>query len=317
MISGGWKRHGGCLRARLSDCYNQPTKLRGFKMALHLLSADQVASSCRQRIESCELWLRYLIHDQLSRAIGADYIEGLSPSQNPIFSTSARKKAASRSTSAGIAVARPIDALLLDDLGSVLAKEDVYKEWFKIVLHAGFPLGCTQVRNVLHLLVPIRNKLAHANGVVLTLHEAERALCYCNDLITAIQNYYAGKSMADEYPAPIFTRVSDSQGNVFYPSDHRPSLSGKDPLRCGDTIRFEVEVDSTFSPDEYDISWVVNNIPNGQKGTGPVFSVTLEEVHVGLQFAVSATLVSHKAWHRDQNFDAMAVLRYQVLPPPG
>lgn len=286
-------------------------------MALHLLSADQVASSCRQRIESCELWLRYLIHDQLSRALGASYLTALSPSNTPIFSASAQRNAASRSGSARTAPPRPVDTLLFDDLASVLAKVDVYDKWFKSALHADFPLGSTQIRNVLTLLVPIRNKLAHANGVTLTLHEAERALCYCNDLISAIQNYYTGTNMADKFPAPIFTRISDSQGNVHYPSDHRPNFYGKEPLKCGDTIRFEVEVDSTFAPSEYDISWVVNNISNGQTGTGPIFSVVLDERHVGLQFAVSAKLLSHKSWHRDQNFDALAVLRYEVLQPPG
>ena len=286
-------------------------------MALHLLSADHVASSCRQRIESCELWLRYLIHNQLSRAFGADYLSAQSPSNNPIFSASVQRNAASRFATARITPPRPVDTLLFDDLASVLAKADVYDKWFKTVLHTNFPLGSMQVRNILTLLVPIRNKLAHANGVTLTLHEAERALCYCNDLISAIQNYYTGESMKDKFPAPIFTRISDSQGNVHYPSDHRPNFYGKEPLRCGDTIRFEVEVDSTFAPSEYDISWVVNNIASGQRGTGPIFSVVLDERHVGLQFAVSATLLSHKSWHRDQNFDAMAVLRYEVLPPPA
>ncbi|QIZ46067.1 hypothetical protein DWV07_03775 [Dickeya zeae] len=286
-------------------------------MVLHLLSADQVASSCRQRIESCELWLRYLIHNQLSGTFGADYLSGLSPSNNPIFSASVRRNAASRYATARITPPRPVDTLLFDDLASVLAKADVYNEWFKTVLHTDFPLGSMQIKNILPLLVPIRNKLAHANGVTLTLHEAERALCYCNDLISAIQNHYTGASMADKFPAPIFTRISDSQGNVHYPSDHRPNFYGKEPLRCGDTIRFEVEVDSTFSPNEYDISWVVNNIANGQRGTGPIFSLVLDERHVGLQFSVSAMLVSHKSWHRDQNFDAMAVLRYKVLPPPA
>jgi hypothetical protein len=286
-------------------------------MALHLLSADQVASSCRQRIESCELWLRYLIHDKLSKALGVGYLAAFSPSSTPIFSASAQRNAASRSASVRTPPSRPVDTLLFDDLASVLAKVDVYDKWFKAALHADFPLGSTQIRNVLSLLVPIRNKLAHANGVTLTLHEAERALCYCNDLITAIQNHYTGENMADKFPAPMFTRISDSQGNVCYPSDHRPNFYGKDPLRCGDTIRFEVEVDSTFAPSEYEISWVVNNISNGQTGTGPIFSVVLDERHVGVQFAVSAELRSHKPWHRDQNFDALAVLRYEVLPPPG
>ena len=174
-------------------------------MALHLLSADQVASSCRQRIESCELWLRYLIHNQLSMTFGDGYLTGESPSNNPIFSASVQRSAAARHETARIKPPRPVDTLLFDDLARVLAKVDVYDKWFKAVLHTDFPLGSMQVRNILNLLVPIRNKLAHANGVTLTLHEAERALCYCNDLISAIQNHYTGASMADKFPEnPIF-----------------------------------------------------------------------------------------------------------------
>ena len=181
-------------------------------MALHLLTSDQIASSCRQRIEACELWLRRLIHDEFLQEFGADYLNTALINGDAIFSVSAKRNAASRSASLAQPASRPVDALLFDDLGAVLGKTEVYKKYFKIALDHEFKFGSDHVRYMISLLIPIRNKLSHPNGAALSLHEAERALCYSNDIISSIRKHYSTKSMTDKFPAPLFTRISDSLG---------------------------------------------------------------------------------------------------------
>jgi len=106
-------------------------------------------------------------------------------------------------------------------------------------------------------------------------------------------------------------------GNVWHPSGARQHCRGEQPLHYGDTIRFEVEVDSTFSPDAYEIAWAVANISNGERGSGPVFNLTLGHHHVATEFSLQVMLTSNKAWHRLQNCDAYATMSYQVLPIPA
>ena len=286
-------------------------------MALHLLSSDQIETSCRRRIESCELWLRRLVHDAFLPKFGTDYINLATypPNGDHVFSAGTRKNAGMRWLNAPGRAPRAVDMLLFDDLGVAIGKVPVYEEFFRAALGPRISLGPEHVRQMMEALVPIRNKLSHANGVSLSMLEAERALCYCNDIISAIQAHYATISMSDQFPAPQFTRVSDSLGNVWHPASTRSRFASVQNLRSGDSIRFEVEVDSTFAPDEYDIAWTVNNIPRPETARGPVFSLTLTDRHVSVEFTVSASLVSKRSWHRHATFDDSTVLDYKVFPP--
>jgi hypothetical protein len=286
-------------------------------MALHLLTSDQVHLSCRQRIEACELWLRRAIHETFRTAFGEDYIEASEFNGQPIFSNKVKARVQSFLAANPGQYARPIDTLLLDDLGTILSKDDVYRQYFKLVFENGFPMGVQHLRHVVSIIVPIRNALSHANAATLSLHDAERALCYCNDIISSIKNYYSTMSAADKFPAPVFTRYSDSLGTVWHPTSPTDShcIQGQ-PLHVGDEVRLEVEVDSTFSPDEYEIGWQVCNINQGESGKGSSFNLRLTDWHVGQRFVIQVTLKTNKAWHRLQNMDAYLTTEYEVLPVP-
>lgn len=284
-------------------------------MALHLLDSNDVHVSCRQRIETCELWLRRIIHDKFVERFGNNYIDEASLEGQVIFSNRTKERAQSFLRENPGQYSRPIDTLLLDDLGSVLAKDDVYKEFFKIAFDAGFPMGANHVRRVIKTLLPIRNALSHANSATLSLHDAERALCYCSDIIASLKTYYSAMSTHDKFPAPVFTRYSDSLGTVWHPappSDHHEIRDRS--LYIGDEVRFEVEVDSSFDPSEYEITWQVCNISQGETGKGSAFNLKLTPRHVGQRFALQVSLKTKRDWHRLQNMDAYLTMNYEVLP---
>lgn len=123
--------------------------------------------------------------------------------------------------------------------------------------------------------------------------------------------------MSQEYDAPMFTRFSDSLGNVEHIREPRKNLNylSSGPLRVGDAIRLEVEVDAHYGEDDYAICWTVSNISNGESGAGKFFSLVLEPRHVNEQFAIQVTLKSRKDWHRMGNIDSYLTINYKVLPP--
>ena len=287
-------------------------------MALDLLRPEDLHSSCRKRIESCELWLRRLIHDQFQATFGGDYINTSEVDGAPIFSKATKERVQSFLFANPDHYSRPIDTLLFDDLGTVIGKTEVYKKFFKAALDNEFPLGAPHVRQVVKALVPLRNALSHANAANLSLHDAERVLCYCSDLIASIKTHYSKMSMSDKFPAPMFTRFSDSLGNVRHISDPNIQYSIPDSLYLGDEIRFEVEVDSSFPLEGYDIVWQVCNVDprKAENGMGPVFNLKIDNHHVGQLFALQVVVTSKKAWHRLQNIDARVVASYVVLPLP-
>lgn len=124
-------------------------------------------------------------------------------------------------------------------------------------------------------------------------------------------------SAQDKFPAPVFTRYSDSMGTVWHPNPPRDHHRIQNiSLHVGDDVRFEVEVDSTFAPDEYQITWQVCNINPAESGKGPAFNLKLTPRHVGQRFALQVTLKSNKDWHRLQNMDAYLTMDYEVLPNP-
>ncbi len=282
-------------------------------MALHLLPSESLRTACRQRLEACELWLRRLVHDQLIKEFGPQYIDSAQLHGQHIFSGDSRKRWASRVGVEPSRYSRPVDALLLDDLAALVGKEDVYRKLFFDAFKDGFPIGREHVRLYLSRLVPIRNALAHANP--LSTHDAERMLCYSNEIISAISAHYEKIGMEQDFNAPSFTRFSDSLGNVSQPKEARTHLafrSGK-MLRSGMNLRCEVEVDSSFDPSEYSVRWQIHG-SGVEIVYGNSIALTLDDRHVNEVFLLVVQVASNKSWHRLSNFDAELNIQYRVLP---
>lgn len=285
-------------------------------MALHLLPSSDVAEACRQRIEACELWLRRLVHDKFLPEFGAAYLDTAQLTGQAIFNTHTRKHSASRIAANPKRYQRPIDTLELDQLASVICKKDVYSQYFTPAFAHGFPLANNHLRLVLSRLVPVRNSLSHANPI--TLHDAERALCYSSDIIASLVVYYESLGMAQDFNAPLVTKITDSLGHVIYPKGSQEQLHFETGpvLRPGDALRIEVEVDAHFPPSDYEVSWRVATPPTSTTTRGSRFDLTLGLQHVAQEFIVVATVVSNKPWHRHSTFDAQHIVVYRVLPPP-
>lgn len=284
------------------------------RMALHLLPIDDVRIACRQRLDSCEMWLRRLAHDKLNATYGADYVQSACMENQPIFPNECRKRCATRVATSPARYPRPVDALLLDDLAALIGKENVFKSFFAPCFNSEFPLGRMQVHLTISRLVPIRNALSHANPI--GQHDMERALCYSNDLIKSIASYYESIGMQQEFNAPSFVRFSDSLGNLLQIAkpEQNLDLTLSSTLRPGSYLRCEVEVDSSFEMAEYTVRWTVH-APPIQSFEGSAFSFMLENRHVGEVLLISAHVTSTKLWHRFRGHDAVLNILYRVLPP--
>ena len=251
----------------------------------------------------------------MTAEFGANYIESATLNGQSIFRNEIRSHVASRLAGNHHGFSRPIDTLLLDHLSSVICKEDVFRKYFAAAIHHGFPAGKEHLRLVFSRLVPIRNALSHANPI--SLHDAERALCYCSDIIASLTEYYASLGMSQQFDAPSFTRYTDSVGRVKHPtgSDEQLNFTAHTAFRAGQSIRLEVDVDAHYPPDDYVVTWEVVNIPNAERGEGNQFVLTLLPRHVSTHFCIFVSVTSKKDWHRHGSYDARLVLVYTVLPP--
>ncbi len=282
---------------------------------LHRIPYDDLRLACRQKLETCELWLRRLIHDELSRRFGTEYFYQGRHNGMHLFRTDVRVHATQRMADNPNRYSKATDTLLFDHLIDTVCKHDLYALCFSSSLGQAFPEGPIEARTFLRRLVRIRNALSHANPI--SVHDAERVLCYCDDVIGALKEYYSNRNMMTEYNAPLFTRFVDSFGHSDTPAKSHIWLdyTGSTILRPGDGMRLEVEVDSSFGPDDYIVSWIVCNVARNETGTGPHFTLMLLPQHVGERLDIQATLNSKREWHRHGTFDARMTITYKVIPP--
>jgi hypothetical protein len=254
---------------------------------LHRLPIEDIRLACRQKLETCELWLRRLIHEELSQRFGMGYFNDGVHDGVHLFRTEIRNHAARRMVESPNRYNKPIDTLLFDHLIDTLCKHGLYNLCFSSSLKRAFPEGAEEARTFFSRLVAIRNALSHANPI--SIHDAERVLCYCDDVIESLKEYYRELNMNQTYNAPIFTRFGDSLGNSEIPTHTEAWFRYTNTeLRPGDTVRLEVEVDSSFSPDDYTIKWLVAG--GNETGTGDHFVLTLLPQHVRELLSINAII---------------------------
>ncbi|SMS07979.1 hypothetical protein CFBP1590_0394 [Pseudomonas viridiflava] len=214
---------------------------------------------------------------------------------------------------------RDVDALLFDDLIAIICHPQQYPH-FRDALSGAFENGENEARTYLNRIVDARNPLSHANEI--TSHQALRVACYSTDVIDSLKAYYKRINMAEAYNAPSIIRIWDDQANAG-DATQLPTNGAvryfdfkRTQLRPGDVLQLEVQPDESFPEDSYDILWVVNNVSTPQRGTGRIFTVTLENQHVSASgFMVSVEMTSNKNWHRYGNVDDRIMLQYSILPP--
>lgn len=235
-------------------------------MPLHRIPLEELRLACRQKLGTCELWLRRLIHDELSQHFGPTYFGEGVHNGNHIFRMEIRNHAAQRLSANPERYRREVDTLLIEQIVDTICKQDLYNLCFSVPLRQAYPDGREETRTFLGRLIPIRNALSHANPI--SVHDAERVICYCDDIIGSLKQHYSDKNMSNEYNAPSFTRFSDGFGHSEIPTqvyDQFLNYSKDTRLRPGEIVRLEVEVDSSFDPNDYTVEW---RIPTGEVKLG-------------------------------------------------
>ncbi len=287
------------------------------------LKDSEIRNICKERLEALEHWLRRLIDDELSGAYG-DYFSYEDDKGNRVIKNRLCKDLEERLNRESDRYSRKIDAVLLDDSIDIICNPHLFNKHFKNALSQAFPEGASVARTFMKRLSDPRNRLAHANAI--SLRQAEQVICYTNDIIESIKKYYRDKNMEEEYNVPLILKVTDSFGNSFHRHQFQECHDGgimknlsEDPkfyLRPGDMLTLEVEVDPSFSEDEYSITWrstkgLANDDFNGSK---VVIGIT--EQQVAKQFDVQCLVTTNRNWHRmSLGADDFLIIYFRVLPP--
>lgn len=286
-------------------------------MPLYRYKESELRQFFKDYIESLELWLRRIINDTLSENYGVDYFECKNLNNENIISKDTRTSIKKRREHDPGKFARQIDACLLDDEIKIITKYELYGKHFKAVFENAFPQGVDVLRNYLNRLVSPRNQLYHANPI--SVRDAERIICYSNDIIDAIKEFYMINNMNNEFNVPLILKYSDSLGNIKYRDQFYNPVTktvivnlNNLPFRPGDRFSCEIEIDSSFSKNDYNIEWT--GVPSSSLMLNKLNYMFRNE-DIGERFNISCKIISKKAWHRLNGHDDMLSILLKVLPP--
>lgn len=288
-------------------------------MPLYNIPENELRDVCRRHIESLELWLRRLVHEEFLEVYGSDYLNRKAENGDSLIKEQVRDEIESRYTNEPSRFSRKIDAAQLDHLIYIICKETFYKENFRKVFSSYF-LSREMLRQFFNAIVEARHRLSHANPI--SVRDAERVICYSNDIVDALKAFYGKKSMEDEFNVPKIIRISDSFGMTAL-SGTMPKVEpgfayinlyndDKAALRPGDKLSLEVEVDPSFDPASYEICWLV---PQRGKLSGRRLVLTIEETDVMAKFQINCRVIAKRPWHKFPGYDDEVKIRYKVLPP--
>lgn len=280
-------------------------------------TSDQRTSIARRHTDAAEAWLRRIIDQKLGETFGQGYFDASPPINGGIRGQVERRIEAEPGR-----FPRKIDATTFDEAIDIVSNPYLYREYFDRVFREMYPIGREQLRCYLKRLSGIRNHTAHGRGC--SSRQVEQAVCYANDLIDAIKEYFRTVNMEKRYNVPSFVRFCDNLGNehnmdgIATNADSRYinwRAAGNGDLHPGDVLIAEVEVDPSFDPSEYSVSWRVFGDWPTRDALGMVARVEIQNKHVGEQFELVFQVVTSRDWHRFLNSDERLGLLYRVLPP--
>jgi len=232
-------------------------------MSLHDIPELELRAYCKRVIESLELWLRRLIDQQLTDAYGRDYLNARDEHGNNFIDAEIQRGIENRRAAETARYSRPIDAALLDDEIRIICNPQRYR-LFCEALAGAFPDGVEEARTFLSRLIEPKNRLDHANTI--SIRDAERVMCYSNDVIHSLMKHYdATLGEGNGYNCPTIVRIIDSFGNDLRPDIwlittfslyHTPAHW----LRPGDLLSIDVEIDPAFPENMYEISWTTGDV---------------------------------------------------------
>jgi hypothetical protein len=278
-------------------------------MPFRNMSTDEIRSVVRHQVETLERWLRRMIDDALRAHYGGSL--ATLPIKQDI-----KKKAIGRRSDEPQRYPREVDALLFDDLITIVCHPQLYGPHFQDSLRDAFPDGSNEARTFLKRIVEARNPVSHANDI--THHQALRVVCYAADVIDSLKAHYTRRNLAQTYNAPSFLRIWDDRGNSAEPNATTAAYYDEfrqTKLRPGDTLQLEVQPDESFPDDSYQIEWSVQ-MASGERCSGRVLALTIEDRHVSQDgLPIEVKIISKLNWHKHGAYDAKILVLYSVLPP--
>lgn len=282
----------------------------------HEYTQEELRQYCRNNIESLEIWARRLIHEKMVEKYGENYVSKQFEDGNYLVNSEIRKHIQGMIENEPIRFHRAVDTLFIEQIIYFLCHPIWYKDLFKTALDYIYPQGKEEAREFLSRLVPIRNPLSHSNPI--TMHDAERAICYSHDFVEGLKKYYKDRGEEQVWNVPRIMKITDSFGNVFDNIDdkghHYTIHNIPQTVRCGDTYTVWIEVDSSFLPNEYDVKWRTDkDLSENDNKFQLTYQFTTQDVSENMY--IRCKIISHKEWHKHQSYDSEIYLHFQVLPP--
>ena len=280
---------------------------------------EELRSYCRTSIETLEKWARIVIEEELKNKYGSNYFEAKMQNGDPVIKKLINDKANDMLRSHPDRFRGKIDTLFLEEIIYILCKVQLYKDVFKTVLDNIYPDGCDEARTYLKRLVPIRNKLSHSNPI--SIREAEKTICYCNDFVEGIKLYFEKKGVGSVFNVPHAIRINDSLGNeLMLKNDKTPEVvhfkdsNGELPkFNVNDMYSLWITMDPSFESADYNITWSMDNKVLSKTEN---VCIQFDESMVGEKSYITCRIVQNKAWHKySTKEDHRIMIVICVLPP--
>lgn len=287
---------------------------------LYSFSEEEIRSLCRVNIEAFEKWARTIIDSELTKNLGVNYFDLELAPNVPVVKKSIRDKTAQMMISNPQRFHRKIDTLFLDEIIYLLCRNDLYKRFFKDFLDLIYPDGNAEARTYLNRLVPIRNCLSHSNPI--SIRDAERCICYTNDFIDGVKQYFYDKGEERVFNTPNAIKLNDSLGNEFQLNKdtmfesiciNRTGTTQLHQFHLGERYSAWLTLDPSFTPEQYTIEW---HIECGRHlGNDSRLDIEIAEDMMRERCPIYCTIKSTKSWHRYRGYDQQFAIVFQVLPP--
>ena len=172
-------------------------------MVFETLTSQERREIARRHLDALESWLRRLIDRQLRERYGPDYFDGNLASGEPLIPRRIRERAEIRLRDEPQRFPRLIDATTLDDVIDIVLHPSLYEEFFRPAIVRVFPEGPPEARTFFGRLVVHRNIVQHVGEI--SARGAEQCVCYSNDVIYAIRDFFASEGLARQYNVrPLF-----------------------------------------------------------------------------------------------------------------
>lgn len=289
---------------------------------LAYLPTAQMRDICWTNIVNVEHWARRLINDTLSEIYGTNYFNYEDDKGNRLIKREIVQLLQQRMKDDTRRFPRMIDAVTFENIIQILCNENLYNKHFKIALEHAYPCGLEHAKHHLTIIRDIRNKYAHLN--IISVRDAERAICYCHDFIDGLEMYYQKLGKEKDYNVPLFLKLSDSQGLAYNFSSERTMLQEHEifdciRLRAGDVYQVTVEVDPTFDPNGFTLDWYCEwEYEEKYKKFHNTNSIDINITNdmVGRGLKICCTLRTKKDWHKHGSYDDYFQYEIKTILPP-